>query len=47
MCKEENVFADSSICGGQPCVRGVNFGVALIILNLHWLASISDILKVD
>lgn len=47
MSKEENVFADSIICGVQPCAGEVNFEVALRMLNLHWLSSISEILKVE
>lgn len=47
ICKEENVFADSIICSGQPCVREVNFAVALRMLSLCWLSSISEIFKVE
>lgn len=47
MCKEENVFADSMICGDQPCAREVNFGVDLRMLSLRWPPSISEVFKVE
>lgn len=47
MCKEEDVFADSIICGVQPSAREVNFRVGLRTLSLHWLSSVSEIFKVE